>query len=326
MCDNEAYGRQERQLNPTKPIHETAFPPTPDEAATFHLERCLRVMPHDQNTGGFFVAVFEKIAPFSEFSFRSREREAALAAAPESPKEISDDVPANPSATEDAGASTSEDTSSAYLAPLQLDWQPKKRGIEEPFILFQLLKCTANIQQSLTNYYAFREDFPWNRLVVRNFSDTPRNVSLISDGMNAIFKADARNLLRIINAGLIVFQHRKNPGTPDSIPYQMHSTGTAIISHFQSARIVDLPFEEFKAIALYQSPEYGISFLSESTRQSLEQLSVGPVTLRIELPSDVSDCPLPVIAVAGWKGRANLRLMIEQSQRQFLKYAFEKEL
>ena len=29
----------------------------------FHLDRCMRVLPHLQNTGGFFVAVLEKSAP-----------------------------------------------------------------------------------------------------------------------------------------------------------------------------------------------------------------------------------------------------------------------
>lgn len=54
-------------------ISRTCFPPTPEEAAEFHLERSLvylklltylksfRILPHDQNTGGFFVAVLQKL-------------------------------------------------------------------------------------------------------------------------------------------------------------------------------------------------------------------------------------------------------------------------
>lgn len=36
------------------------WPPTAEEAADMHLERCWRLMPHDQDTGGFFVAVLVK--------------------------------------------------------------------------------------------------------------------------------------------------------------------------------------------------------------------------------------------------------------------------
>ena len=39
----------------------TWFPPTAEEAAVFNLENCMRVYPHQQNTGGFFITVLEKI-------------------------------------------------------------------------------------------------------------------------------------------------------------------------------------------------------------------------------------------------------------------------
>lgn len=34
-----------------------------EEASTLPLERCMRIMPHDQNTGAFFIAVFHKLSP-----------------------------------------------------------------------------------------------------------------------------------------------------------------------------------------------------------------------------------------------------------------------
>lgn len=35
---------------------------TINEVQEMHLDKCLRILPHDQDTGGFFIAVFEKIA------------------------------------------------------------------------------------------------------------------------------------------------------------------------------------------------------------------------------------------------------------------------
>jgi len=34
------------------------------DVCTLPLERCMRITPHDQNTGAFFVAVFHKRSPF----------------------------------------------------------------------------------------------------------------------------------------------------------------------------------------------------------------------------------------------------------------------
>ncbi|TRY60224.1 hypothetical protein DNTS_026373 [Danionella cerebrum] len=45
-------------------IRPTMFPPKDQEKlAKMRLERCMRILPHHQNTGGFFVAVLEKKAP-----------------------------------------------------------------------------------------------------------------------------------------------------------------------------------------------------------------------------------------------------------------------
>lgn len=48
-------------------IRPGMFPPaaeaTLDGEEPLHLERCIRCMPHDQDTGGFFIALIKKIAP-----------------------------------------------------------------------------------------------------------------------------------------------------------------------------------------------------------------------------------------------------------------------
>ena len=36
----------------------------PPEVSFLPLERSLRILPHDQDTGGFFIAVFQKVAPY----------------------------------------------------------------------------------------------------------------------------------------------------------------------------------------------------------------------------------------------------------------------
>ena len=44
-------------------IRPSMFPSSKSEAASLNLDRCLRLLPHHQNTGGFFVALFEKSKP-----------------------------------------------------------------------------------------------------------------------------------------------------------------------------------------------------------------------------------------------------------------------
>ena len=47
-------------------LDPTMFPPPADAASDLHLERVMRFLPHHQDTGGFFVAVLEKVADCSD--------------------------------------------------------------------------------------------------------------------------------------------------------------------------------------------------------------------------------------------------------------------
>jgi tRNA (cytosine34-C5)-methyltransferase len=48
-------------------IVSTMHPPSDEAVArSLHLDRCMRIMPQDQNTGGFFVAVLELMNPHSD--------------------------------------------------------------------------------------------------------------------------------------------------------------------------------------------------------------------------------------------------------------------
>merc|ERR1712142_1125222 len=42
-------------------IRPAMFPPPPEIANKLGLEKCARLLPHQQNTGGFFVALLEKV-------------------------------------------------------------------------------------------------------------------------------------------------------------------------------------------------------------------------------------------------------------------------
>ncbi|VDP97404.1 unnamed protein product [Trichobilharzia regenti] len=52
-------------------IRPSLFPPA--NVADLHLEYCRRVLPHDQNTGGFFIAVLEKVTPLPWMNTLKRE-------------------------------------------------------------------------------------------------------------------------------------------------------------------------------------------------------------------------------------------------------------
>ncbi|OIT32694.1 PREDICTED: tRNA (cytosine(34)-C(5))-methyltransferase-like isoform X1 [Nicotiana attenuata] len=43
-----------------------------EEVSTLPLERCMRIVPHDQNSGAFFIAVFHKLSPLPASAFQQK--------------------------------------------------------------------------------------------------------------------------------------------------------------------------------------------------------------------------------------------------------------
>jgi len=56
-------------------IRPSCFPPNPEEISKFNLKYCMRILPQDMDTGGFFVALLKKVAPLNT---RTRRRFEAL--------------------------------------------------------------------------------------------------------------------------------------------------------------------------------------------------------------------------------------------------------
>ncbi|VDN50185.1 unnamed protein product [Dracunculus medinensis] len=62
-----------------KLIVQSMFPPNAEEKEKFHLNRCFRILPHSQNTGGFFVAVLRKLKSLGNKTFTTPASSAPLA-------------------------------------------------------------------------------------------------------------------------------------------------------------------------------------------------------------------------------------------------------
>ncbi|OVA15687.1 Bacterial Fmu (Sun)/eukaryotic nucleolar NOL1/Nop2p [Macleaya cordata] len=61
-CVDSEHGLEQSEIivSPTDVLEE--------EVSSLPLERCMRIVPHDQNTGAFFIAVLQKLSPFPAVS------------------------------------------------------------------------------------------------------------------------------------------------------------------------------------------------------------------------------------------------------------------
>ncbi|KAG8326374.1 hypothetical protein J6590_044362 [Homalodisca vitripennis] len=140
----------------TTQIRPHMFPPKAEDAEKFHLNRCIRVLPHHQDTGGFFIAVLKKLALLPW----------------ESPKT--------------SGGSTvdvsREVENSKHNGP-----QPKRRRIqgyrEDPFVFF---KEDEPVWPLIKDFYEMKPELPLDCLLTRCHVGKRKNIYFVSPAIRDI--------------------------------------------------------------------------------------------------------------------------------------------
>ena len=151
-------------------LRATMFPPIEaSEDGRIALENCIRVYPHLQDTGGFFIAVLEKLADVKVSSSEINTKPDELTAAELAPQP---DLQKNGDARVEAGQKrTRPDEDYAESA------RPSKRGAgayrEEPF---NYLDPEHDVLKTIYDFYNLHDRFPRDRFLVRNDMAQPSKI------------------------------------------------------------------------------------------------------------------------------------------------------
>ncbi|XP_057564515.1 RNA cytosine C(5)-methyltransferase NSUN2 isoform X2 [Hippopotamus amphibius kiboko] len=207
-------------------IRPTMFPPKdPEKLQAMHLERCLRILPHHQNTGGFFVAVLVK-----KSSMPWNKRPPKLQGASAEPR-----GPVQPSLTDPTGGSASH--------PSELERQPatgigdtetiertenlenngnKKDGVcgpppskkmklfgfkEDPFVF---IPEDDPLLPPIQKFYALDPSFPKMNLLTRTAEGKKRQLYMVSKELRNVLLNNSERM-KVINTGIKVWC-RNNSG------------------------------------------------------------------------------------------------------------------
>lgn len=261
-------------------VHATAFPPTAEEAHAFHLDRCVRVYPHLQNTGGFFITVFEKKAP------QSAKRAAEASAEPEPKRARPDSEPVK-----------------------QLKQKTPRTANEEPFVFLdaaneQLHKCW--------DFYDIGPEFPRDTELVRNATgEACRTIYYVSPSIAAILKIQNQKL-KLIHAGIKIFSAQRND--LGLCPWRAQSECLPYLKpHLGPRRQVSTNLDMLRVLFTDAFPRFDKlreSGLDPAFCAQLDAMAEGCVFLNVKREG-LEDLLLPL-----WKGKANVNLMVNKHDTQ----------
>ncbi|XP_059056013.1 tRNA (cytosine(34)-C(5))-methyltransferase [Achroia grisella] len=248
-------------------VRPQMFPPKPEDVHKYNLERCIRILPHQQDTGGFFVAVFEKTAPL-------------------------------PWEKEQKTENSTEVTEEKKEPP------KKKRRMggyrEDPFVFFS--GDSEDVFPSIKEYYDLQPDFDSTCLLTRCHVGKKKNIYLVSPIVKDVVQRNETNI-KIINTGVKTFVRCDNKNMV--CPFRLSQEGLQSISpSIGPKRRLRILKEDLILVLQNDNPSNppDIKLFSEHTQELVKDFATGSCVL--EYRDSESSLELTLV---GWRGVHSLR-------------------
>ncbi|CAF4624574.1 unnamed protein product [Rotaria sp. Silwood1] len=259
------------------------FPPSNDILEQLHLERCIRLLPHYQDTGAFFVALFRKIDKLVDSSLSIQEETSQK-------RQVEENV-------------FNEDGANFKRA---------RYHRENPFIFFEE-KDIKGFWQEISEFFGVHPSFPADQLMTRIASDSGRNIYFVSDSLKQIVTLN-QDRIKFINMGVRLLVRTDLRNDKDKRSLRLAQEGIAIINNYFSKRRIQLEQQDLLLLLSHAHTQF--ANLSESVRNQIQNMSDDLGSLICLYNIKQHDLDIPIIFVS-WRGRNSLRPFVSHSSRKF---------
>ncbi|KAI0305143.1 S-adenosyl-L-methionine-dependent methyltransferase [Multifurca ochricompacta] len=314
----------------TARLVQSHWPPSEDLC----LERCIRIYPHLQDTGGFFIAVLQHKPSTASLDRREGKRVAEEV-------EVTDVKKARLDGNGDVSMTSTTELPESKIEPpnltptettpaVQKHTQRQRHkqtsagdgGFKEmPYTFISPNDPTVEscMQLSLTS------DFPSSNLLVRNPAGEPaRSLYLTNDLVRAIVSANEYKRIRLMTAGTKIFTRQEGgsgrggeDSTEKASRFRLLSEGLPVVlPYIKPESIVDANLSELRRLLETYYPL--LSAFGEEFRYDIGSKLVGSHVVRfkagdIDGATLTHDLVLPI-----WKSTSSISLMIDKKAKSAL--------
>ncbi|XP_076470380.1 RNA cytosine-C(5)-methyltransferase NSUN2-like [Babylonia areolata] len=334
--------------------NKSMFPPTPEEAKRFNLHLCHRILPHHQDTGGFFVAALEKVdhLPWSREARLEREKASKAGTTPAQtasslsaqPQPAAPPSPPAESAPEEGSGSSSVtmavSSSSAQnsgdggggaaecgnsrkrKAESEEGPQPKKRDLkgykEDPFLF---LEPDDPVYPAIRDFYGLAEGFPIDQLLYRSEKGPKRALYFVNKAIRQIVTCN-EGRVRFINMGVKFVTRSPSPLVTDC-DFRITQECLGSLRDMFTKRVV--PVTRGDAVTIFREENPFLNKMHEDTQKALGDICPGSVVF-LYRPTESEPEPACEIAFCGWRGKMSVRCFVPRFERAHALRLFGQDL
>jgi len=273
---------------------DTMFPP--EGADKMNLDFCMRLLPHHADTGGFFVAVLEKV---ETLPWMRTERPKC---APPTSKAKGDNK-----------------------EPPRKKPRTWRRGTfnEDPFVF---MDQDDQGLQNLKKFYALKEEFPLNQVFNRlrpekAVTSQCRNLFFVNRKIREILQYNV-DVIKFINSGVRIFS--RTEAKCHDAQYRVTQDGVITMRNFcQAQNVTTNRVDDLKTLLKEEIPDIS-KINSEFKEMVWAQTQPGPFIINyVPEKGSLIGCKFSVI---GWRGNNSFRLYIGKHDRVHFLHLIGEEL
>ncbi|XP_019346642.1 RNA cytosine C(5)-methyltransferase NSUN2 isoform X2 [Alligator mississippiensis] len=304
-------------------IRPTMFPIKDEEKLkAMNLERCLRILPHHQNTGGFFMAVLIKKAPMPWNKRQPKLQRKLL--------QKTGDTAVPTTTTEDGSVETIEEQPPEDEQAREIQHslnseceQSKKDGVcgpppskrmklfgfkEDPFVF---LSEDDPLFPSIQKFYALDPSFPKLNLLTRTQEGKKRQLYMVSKELRNVLLNNSEKM-KVINTGIKVWS-RNSDGEQFGCAFRLAQEGIYTLYPFINARIINICIDDVKVLLTQENPF--LSKFSNETQKLVKDMAMGSIVLRYDPDPNKPDTLQCPVVLCGWHGKTSLRAFVPKNER-----------
>ncbi|CAO2169450.1 unnamed protein product [Urochloa humidicola] len=294
----------------------------------FPLHRCMRIVPHDQNSGAFFIAVLHKLAPLNGSQIQgtkiqntlgkdrieqlhkepkpeTRPYETILTRQHNNVLEVVDDAELLESGREESGDRMKK-----------LQKQSRWKGVD-PVLFFK----DEVVIKSIRSFFGIKESFPLEGHLVTRSTDNARRIYYISKSVKEIVELNEEvgEQLKIASLGVKMFErHRSKDGC--SCAYRMSYEGLSLLLPYINKRILYASPLDFHRLLQYRTINFA-HFVDSRFGEEAASLMPGCCVVVLLEGHKNADSILKdptTISIVCWRGKGTMNCMVSPPDRKDL--------
>jgi tRNA (cytosine34-C5)-methyltransferase len=308
------------QSHATRKYLPSMFPPK--DATGLNLHYCFRLLPHHQDSGGFFVAVLERVPPSVNNNnvnvTAEPVTEAPVNDIPVTEVNITEtpvnDIPVTESNITETPVTESPVNATPAPESHATEPQPKKQRqpkFGEPLSVLSETDLASEQWTKVKSFYGLRDDFPLRQLITRAQSGVSNRYYFVTARVRDLLQAQTHTF-RVVHTGTKMFERADNQGPYCSL--RICQEGAHLLYPYMTRRVITITWEDLCTLLMHRHPFF--TQFSATVRAQLVDLLSGSC-LFVLPPCEQTQHNRFVFA--GWRGKNSCNLQMSSEEFKSLK-------